>query len=285
MERLCPQCFVGASIRSLLPCRLYSSVRKTHYDVLGVSKNATLNDIKAAFYTLSKKYHPDVVGSNSESAKKFLEVKEAYDVLKDQTLRQNYDLNIGSGQPYQSSNFGSSYQYPPGYGYQNQQRPRYKYNRDFEWWNKPNDEWSKEFQRVWERMNQNRQRHKHEEDLYKEWQKRTWEDHNRRRSTKWANSEKEKDSENTGYHWKYEWKNSQHQKDEKLTQDLIKIFHGSILFFMVLSLLSMMSSMMRTMDARKRDSSLPISKKEMDKMRKMMETPPPPRPTSNIWDE
>lgn len=57
-------------------------------------------------------------------------------------------------------------------------------------------------------MNQNRQRHKHEEDLYKEWQKRTWEDHNRRRSTKWANSEKEKekDSENTGYHWKYEWK-------------------------------------------------------------------------------
>uniref|UniRef100_A0A8R1TXM9 J domain-containing protein n=1 Tax=Onchocerca volvulus TaxID=6282 RepID=A0A8R1TXM9_ONCVO len=81
---------------------LYSSNRfirqaidyqKNYYDILGVSRNATQQEIKNAFYMLSKKYHPDVTGSSAESAltERFLAIKEAYDVLKDVDSRNEYD--------------------------------------------------------------------------------------------------------------------------------------------------------------------------------------------------
>ncbi|OZC05166.1 DnaJ domain protein [Onchocerca flexuosa] len=81
---------------------LYSSNRflrqaidyqKNYYDILGVGRNATQQEIKNAFYMLSKKYHPDVTGSAAESAltERFLAIKEAYDVLKDVDSRNEYD--------------------------------------------------------------------------------------------------------------------------------------------------------------------------------------------------
>jgi DnaJ-class molecular chaperone len=59
--------------------------------VLGVSKNAKQQEIKQAFYDLSKKYHPDVVGSDSQ---RFIEIKEAYDVLRDDEKRRAYDIGF-----------------------------------------------------------------------------------------------------------------------------------------------------------------------------------------------
>ncbi|CCV64210.1 Chaperone protein DnaJ [Alteracholeplasma palmae J233] len=64
--------------------------KRDYYEVLGVSKTASAEEIKKAYRQLAKKYHPDI--SKEENAEaKFKEVQEAYDVLGDQEKRSNYD--------------------------------------------------------------------------------------------------------------------------------------------------------------------------------------------------
>ena len=64
--------------------------KRDYYEVLGVSKSASDDDIKKAYRTLAKKFHPDV-SSESNAEAKFKEVQEAYDVLSDSTKRSQYD--------------------------------------------------------------------------------------------------------------------------------------------------------------------------------------------------
>ena len=65
--------------------------KKDYYEVLGVSKNATEQEIKSAFRKLAKKYHPDMNKDNPEAAEKFKEIGEAYSVLSDENKRRSYD--------------------------------------------------------------------------------------------------------------------------------------------------------------------------------------------------
>ena len=64
--------------------------KRDYYEVLGVSKNATDEEIKRAFRLLAKKYHPDV-NKEEGAAEKFKEIGEAYSVLSDKNKRAQYD--------------------------------------------------------------------------------------------------------------------------------------------------------------------------------------------------
>lgn len=69
-----------------------STNKKTHYETLGISPNATHNEIKSAYYKLTVKYHPDK--NKSESAKyMFQKISDAYNVLGNYKLRKQYDRN------------------------------------------------------------------------------------------------------------------------------------------------------------------------------------------------
>jgi hypothetical protein len=63
---------------------------KNYYEILAISKNATIDEIKKHFRKLALKYHPDK-NQSTDAASKFIEITEAYEILKDSKLRAEYD--------------------------------------------------------------------------------------------------------------------------------------------------------------------------------------------------
>ncbi len=81
--------------------------KRDYYEVLGIDKGANETDVKKAYRTLAKKYHPDV-SSEANAESKFKEVQEAYEVLSDSSKRGQYDRfghQANNGQGFQSSGF------------------------------------------------------------------------------------------------------------------------------------------------------------------------------------
>ena len=71
--------------------------KKDYYEILGVKKNATEEEIKKAFRRLAMKHHPDRNPGNKQAEERFKEINEAYAVLSDKQKRQQYDQFGPSG--------------------------------------------------------------------------------------------------------------------------------------------------------------------------------------------
>jgi curved DNA-binding protein len=81
-------------------------MNKDYYNILGVNKSASKDEIKKAFYKLAQKYHPDKKGGNET---KFKQANEAYQVLSDDAKRSKYD-QFGSGFENAGAPYGGNYQ-------------------------------------------------------------------------------------------------------------------------------------------------------------------------------
>ena len=92
---------------------------KDYYDILGLQRGASADDIKGSYRKLARKYHPDV-NKAADAEDRFKEIGEAYQVLKDPEKRAAYDRmgsNYRNGQDFQPPpNWDNDYHFGGGAG-------------------------------------------------------------------------------------------------------------------------------------------------------------------------
>ena len=103
--RVLERCKLASQSKLIVPGRTYSALSgkskpKDLYAVMGVTPNATQQQIKEAYYELSMKYHPDKNRNSKEAHAKFTELTEAYSVLGSHDLRKRYDKGLLHTHPH-----------------------------------------------------------------------------------------------------------------------------------------------------------------------------------------
>lgn len=91
--------------------------KKDFYQILGVSKSSSADEIKKSYRKLAMQYHPDKNPGNKKAEDKFKEITEAYDVLSDPKKKQNYDqFGSAEGNPFGGGDFGGGNPFGGGGG-------------------------------------------------------------------------------------------------------------------------------------------------------------------------
>src|SRR6266852_5519518 len=90
---------------------------RDYYEVLGVARKATPEEIKTAYRKLARQYHPDRNPGDKQAEARFKEVQEAYDILSDKTKRGQYD-RFGFVGPTSGFGGGPGGQGPGGFSFQ-----------------------------------------------------------------------------------------------------------------------------------------------------------------------
>ena len=90
---------------------------KDYYEVLGVNRDASADDVKRAYRTLARKHHPDVAHDKADAEHRFKDINEAYEVLSDPQKRAQYDrFGTVSGPGSNGGDFGFNGFGPQGFG-------------------------------------------------------------------------------------------------------------------------------------------------------------------------
>ncbi|KAI1699621.1 dnaJ domain-containing protein [Ditylenchus destructor] len=184
-----------------------STSKRNPYNVLGLKKECSQEEIKNAFYTLSKKYHPDVAGSDSQSAQKFLEVKDAYDTLKDEDKPQKYP-------PYGNWNTGRQRN-----GYYDRQRT---YSDD-------------DFERAWRSINRDREEFfrgrgpNSFSDFAREARERAFQEYERNRQAKNGHKTNDEEKQQTSYRPL----TKEERQIAKIVTNMLSIYFGLLMFILI----------------------------------------------------
>lgn len=88
-SKFCPSCGYSAGLK------------EDYYDILGIPRNSSKDDIKKSYYILAKQYHPD---KNNGNEKRFKKINEAYRILHNEITRKRYDEELKSGGKNSSKN-------------------------------------------------------------------------------------------------------------------------------------------------------------------------------------
>src|SRR5437660_8000412 len=91
------------------------AVKRDYYEILGVERSASSDDLKRAFRRLAMQYHPDRNHGDATAAERFKEANEAYQVLSDPQKRRSYDMFGHSG--VDAGGMGSGFGDFEGFGF------------------------------------------------------------------------------------------------------------------------------------------------------------------------